>query len=268
MRQLLSRGDYAATWHLDRSTRRAKDRGFPRVDSREAIATLRPRAAVLDCLGTLLELEPPGPLLRAELARRGLAVSEATAVEAFRAEIELYRARHLEAFDREALERLRDDCAQVIADVVGAPPSRHGAVREAMLAALRFAPYPDAAPALRTLAAAGIPCVVASNWDCSLPGTLEAAGLRRLLDGVVTSAALGAAKPAAAVFEAALAVSGCEPADAVCVGDSLEHDVAGATGAGMRAVLLRRSPGSAAAEPGVPVARSLGEAVSLVLGLG
>ena len=51
-------------------------------------------------------------------------------------------------------------------------------------------------------------------------------------------AALRAAKPAPEVFTAALAALAVEPADAVFVGDSPFHDVAGAQAAGMTAVLV------------------------------
>jgi putative hydrolase of the HAD superfamily len=86
--------------------------------------------------------------------------------------------------------------------------------------------------------------VVASNWDCSLPHVLEEAGLASLVDGVVASADVGADKPAAAVFEAALALAGCGPERAVHVGDSTVNDVAGATRAGIRAVLIDRAGGT------------------------
>ncbi|MEA2422373.1 MAG: hypothetical protein QOF55_1472, partial [Thermoleophilaceae bacterium] len=58
--------------------------------------------------------------------------------------------------------------------------------------------------------------------------------------GVVSSASVGANKPAPAVFEAALALAGCGPEDAVHVGDSVESDVVGAQAAGVRALLIDR----------------------------
>src|SRR5205823_7787024 len=106
---------------------------------------------------------------------------------------------------------------------------------------IRFDAYPDAAPALRDLRARGIRLVVASNWDCSLPEVLERAGLASLLDGVVSSAMVGAAKPDPAVFEGALREAGCAPEHALHVGDSLSKDVAGAARAGVATVLLDRA---------------------------
>ena len=59
-------------------------------------------------------------------------------------------------------------------------------------------------------------------------------------------------------------------ADALMVGDSLKHDVEGALGVGMRAVLLNRGDSAAprvAADHGAPVIHSLRELPPL-LGLG
>jgi putative hydrolase of the HAD superfamily len=68
-----------------------------------------------------------------------------------------------------------------------------------------------------------------------------------LFDGIVTSAQVGARKPAAAIFQRALSLLGVPPARAVHVGDSLHEDVEGARSAGIGAVLLRRDgePGPA-----------------------
>ena len=50
-------------------------------------------------------------------------------------------------------------------------------------------------------------------------------------------------KPHPSIFAAALQLVDVPAADAVMVGDSVRHDVDGARRAGMRAVLLHRSPG-------------------------
>jgi putative hydrolase of the HAD superfamily len=105
----------------------------------------------------------------------------------------------------------------------------------------------------------GIRLIVASNWDVSLHDVLAATGLRELLDGVVTSAEAGAAKPAGAVFAAALEAGRADAADAVHIGDSLDEDVAGAHAAGIAAVLLIRDGSATPAAAGVPVIGSLGE---------
>jgi putative hydrolase of the HAD superfamily len=199
------------------------------------------RAVLLDALGTLLELEPPAPRLRAELAARGVAVTEAEADAALRVEIAYYRAHHDEAGDVEALADLRDRCAAVLA---GALPEHARAVpdlRAALLSSLRFRPYAEVPATLAALRAAGLRLVVVSNWDVSLHEALATTGLAPLLDGAISSAEAGAAKPAPTVFARALALAGdVDPADAVHVGDDLAADVEGARAAGIAPVLVVR----------------------------
>ncbi len=219
----------------------------------------------LDALGTLVAMEPPAPRLRTELARRAcLDVGAEAAEDAFRAEIAFYLEHHLEGRDAGSLELLRDRCAAIIAESLDLPGLEAGEVREAMLAAIRFKAQPDAFGALRALRSRGVRLVVASNWDCSLGEVLAAAGLLPLVDGVVSSALAGAAKPDQAVFEAALAMAGTAVEEAVHVGDSPDHDIAGARAAGLRAILLDRRGVATTAD--VPVIRRLDELPSLLFG--
>ena len=64
------------------------------------------------------------------------------------------------------------------------------------------------------------------------------------------------------IFAAALQLLGVQAADAVMVGDSLEHDIEGALAVGMRAILLNRGDAAAPTVAGdhrVPIIRSLHE---------
>jgi putative hydrolase of the HAD superfamily len=230
-----------------------------------------PRALLLDALGTLVELQPPAPALRTELARRfGVQVELDEAARALRAEISYYRAHLQQARDAPSLAALRRRCAEVLRDAL--PPSARlhtvsiDALTPALLAALRFRAYDDARPALLAARARGRRIVVVSNWDVSLEGVLERVGLAALIDGVVTSAVIGARKPAPAIFEAALRIADVRPDHALHVGDSLEEDIDGARAAGLRAVLLRRD--GDAGVPGVPAIASLSELDSLLVGMG
>lgn len=222
---------------------------------------------LIDSFGTLVAMEPPHVRLRAILdAEAGVALPDEAAAAAFRAEIGHYLAHHLEGRDAESLERLRDDCAAVLHDALGdrAAGADRALVRRAMLESIAFDAYADSATALRAFRAGGLRVVVASNWDCSLPEVLAQARLLHLVDAVVPSAVVGAAKPDPALFDAALAAAGCEAGEALHVGDSLEKDVAGALAAGIAAVLVARDPDAAAAPvpPGVPVVRSLVDLVA------
>ena len=65
-------------------------------------------------------------------------------------------------------------------------------------------------------------------------------GLKRLVDEIVCSSDLPAAKPDPRAFQTTLARLGVEAEHALMVGDGLENDVLGARGAGMNAVLIDR----------------------------
>jgi putative hydrolase of the HAD superfamily len=216
---------------------------------------------LLDALGTLVELQPPAPRLQRLLRESGFDVSEEQAATAFAAEIAYYLDHHLDGSDPERLERLRDRCADEMRRALGIPALDHATARRAMLGALEFSPYPDVVPALRELRERGLTLVVASNWDCSLPEWLRPAGILELVDGVVTSAEVGAAKPSPRVFQRALAVAGVDPVEALHVGDKVDNDIGGAAAAGVRGVLLQRD-GSPPA--GIEAISSLSELATLL----
>jgi putative hydrolase of the HAD superfamily len=232
--------------------------------TRAAVMPADTRAVLLDGMGTLLALAPPAPaLVRALRVEHGLRIAPAAARRAFGAEIDYYRAHHHEGRDAGTLEDLRRRCAAVLRDELPEAVARALSLSQltaAMLAALRFAAYPDASATLAALRARGLTLAVVSNWDVSLPAVLDAAGLAGMLDAVLTSAAVGAPKPGRAIFQAAIALAGVAPEQAVHVGDSIAHDVIGARAAGVTPILLRRAGGEPeAAPPGVAVISSLAE---------
>jgi putative hydrolase of the HAD superfamily len=224
---------------------------------------------LIDAMGTLVRLQPPAPLLRSELRDRfGVTVSEAEAAAALRAEITFYRAHMGDGRDAATLHELRLRCAAVLRDALpvgGGAPGSHALGYEALdldellralLASLRFVAFDDARDALLAVRARGIWVVVVSNWDVSVLDVLEQTGLAPLLDGAVSSAAIGVAKPSPAVFEHALALAGARAADAIHVGDSPSEDVAGALAAGIEPVLIDRT-GDGERVAGVRTIRSL-----------
>jgi putative hydrolase of the HAD superfamily len=219
------------------------------------------RAVLLDALGTLVELQPPAPRLQRLLHDFGFEVSEEQAAAGFMAEIAYYLDHHLDGSDPERLERLRDRCADEMRRALGISELDHATARRVMLDALEFTPYPDVEPALLELRDRDVTVVIASNWDCSLPEWLRPAGILELVDGVVTSAEVGAAKPSPRVFERALGVAGVEPGEALHVGDKVDNDIQGAAAAGVRGVLLQREGDP---PPGVESIRSLRELPALL----
>jgi putative hydrolase of the HAD superfamily len=213
---------------------------------------------LLDALGTLVELVPPWPALVRELRARGVEVREDEARAALLGEMAYYRAHLHEAPTPVALAGLRARCARTLGDAL--PPAAAALgddeLLAALMASLSFRPYPEVRGVLRALRAAGARLVVVSNWDVSLHDMLDRTGLSPLVDGAVSSAELGAAKPDAAIFQHALELAGgVAPGDALHAGDSVEADVEGALGAGLGAVLVARH--GERPPPGVQAVRTL-----------
>ncbi len=98
---------------------------------------------------------------------------------------------------------------------------------------------------------------------------LKLLGVLDLVDFVVISGELGAWKPEPAIFAEALRLGGAIAAEGVFVGDSPEHDIAGARAAGLRAVWMNRTGAAwpaAAVRPDAEV-RGLAEVVALLGGV-
>jgi 2-haloalkanoic acid dehalogenase type II len=193
------------------------------------------RAVFLDALGTLVELEPPWVSLRERIPAE---VSNERLVAAVRVEMDYYREHAHEGRDPDSLADLRERCARLISRELEVEVTA-----DQLVESVRMSAYPDAVPALTALRGHGLRLVAVSNWDCSLGTVLERCGLAELLDGAISSAEAGAPKPDPATFAAALELVGCEPAEALHVGDTREEDVVGARAAGIRALLLDRDYG-------------------------
>ncbi len=115
---------------------------------------------------------------------------------------------------------------------------------------------PGAIEALSQLRSRGLKLGLICNT-----GRTPGSALRRLLEGMGVMGLLDAAffsdetiyrKPDVRMFRAALEALGAEPGRSVHVGDSLENDVQGALGAGMRAVWICRN-GRREDAPGIMV---------------
>ena len=159
---------------------------------------------LLDALGTLVELEPPAPHLRRELRERfDVQITHDDAQRAISEEIAYYRAHLHEGQDEARIAALRARCAEVLRTALHAYPAlRRRDLTDALLGSLHFNTYPDVEPALAAARAMGRKLLVVSNWDASLHDVLARLGLAVHLDGVVTSAETGRAKPDPAIFTA------------------------------------------------------------------
>lgn len=190
------------------------------------------RAVTVDGFGTLLKLDDPVARLQEALHDAGFETDMETTARAFAAEVHHYRPRSHQGRDPASLAALREECVGVFLREAGAPTTPDAFV-EPFMAALAFDPVPGAREALRELRELGLKLACAANWDIGLHAELGRLGLGELFDLVLTSAEVGAPKPAPVIFERALSALGVEPAAAVHVGDE-ELDRRGAQAAGMR----------------------------------
>ncbi|MQA28908.1 MAG: HAD-IA family hydrolase [Luteitalea sp.] len=134
-----------------------------------------------------------------------------------------------------------------------------------------FELYDDAPAVLRALVADGLRIGLISNSHRCLASFQSHFELHGLIAAAVSSSEHGYMKPHPSIFEAALKLLDVAPREAVMVGDTVGHDIEGALGAGMCAVLIHRGmvphprePALAAA--GVPTVRSLSELPPLLSG--
>lgn len=96
--------------------------------------------------------------------------------------------------------------------------------------------FPEARPALVALRQR-FTLIAVTNGNANL----DKIGIRGLFDGVVSAATAGAAKPARAIFDMAVAAGGASAEQTIHVGDHPLYDVHGAREAGLRAVWVNRN---------------------------
>ena len=99
--------------------------------------------------------------------------------------------------------------------------------------------FDDVVPALSDLAR-DHRLFVLSNFDRRLRRILAGHDLLRFFGHVIISSEVGAAKPHARMFRAALEVAGCAPGLCLHIGDDMICDVEGAQSSGMHAFHVKR----------------------------
>jgi putative hydrolase of the HAD superfamily len=230
------------------------------------------RAVTLDAAGTLIDVaEPVGETYARTAARHGIALvgseTECRFREAFvaapplafpgvppprlaDAERAWWRALVRAAFGDAAASGHFEPCFAELFDHFAQP----GAWRV----------HPDAPDALVALRRRRLALGVVSNFDRRLRNVLDGLGVGRLVDAIVPSTGVGAAKPEPALFHAAAAILGVRPGDILHAGDGPATDVAGARAAGLKAVLVDRQGRHPASLFDTCVVRSLAELPTVV----
>jgi putative hydrolase of the HAD superfamily len=122
-----------------------------------------------------------------------------------------------------------------------------------------FSLYEEVPDVLRELHRYGYKIGLISNTQRSLAEFERHFSLDGLFSVAISSSDHGYMKPHPSIFEEGLRRAGVAAHEAVMVGDSVPHDIAGALRSGMRGVLVARSGLSSGAPPQVPVIQSLRE---------
>jgi len=115
----------------------------------------------------------------------------------------------------------------------------------------------DVRPTLSRVRAAGYTVGLVSNRTGALDDLVAELGLAGLFDFTLSAGQAGAWKPAPEIFQKAVALANCAPAEAVYVGDNYYADIEGARGAGLHPVLY--DPRGLFPEPGCPVIHTIDE---------
>ena len=127
-----------------------------------------------------------------------------------------------------------------------------------------FSMYDDVPDVLRGLHGDGLKIGLISNTQRCLTSFQKHFDLEGLFAVTLSSADHGYMKPHPSIFAAALRATEVTAGESVMVGDSYAHDIEGARGAGMRAVLVSRSGRIDPHPADVPVISTLRELPALL----
>ncbi|MBI5094478.1 MAG: HAD-IA family hydrolase [Candidatus Hydrogenedentes bacterium] len=210
--------------------------------------SFRYEAVLFDAGNTLLRVEPSVGEIYSDTARRHGVNARAEDIERHFRVVFAERDGDLVNYTSEAAERewWRNvvhtvfDRAGCRADFGSRFEEFFGELHNLFLDSSVWRVFEDVRPVLEQLNAMGIRRAIASNWDSRLPQILDSLGLSESFEFVITSSAVGRSKPHPLLFERALERLGLTPERVVYVGDSYDHDVVGARGAGLAALHLDR----------------------------
>lgn len=207
------------------------------------------RAVFFDAGYTLLCMDPPQETLFLDVCSvLGIAIDDARLAKAVRdanvmlaprtpaGEHRPYSVERVDAFWIDYHRIVLEGCAADPRDARHAEP-----VYRLFSKRLGWRVYDDVRPVLERLRARGVILGVISNWTGDLEDVLRRIDLHAPFQVIVDSARFGHEKPHPEIFAEALRRAGVSPADAIHVGDSIEHDVDGAMRSGLRPVLVDRA---------------------------
>jgi putative hydrolase of the HAD superfamily len=197
---------------------------------------------LLDFYGTLAEDVHPTPAIDRVLAGRGYSLPDHLREQWWNGDLD--GIEHLdESQSRDHYVAWQDARLVALLTEADVHPDEHDVIvaeLNAGRAQRELRAYPEVPAVLEELRRAGLVLAVCSNWDWDLEPAVAEAGLAGMVDVLVSSAWAGARKPHARIFRRTLEQLGCEPTEALFVGDTWRPDVEGPRAFGMRAVYLER----------------------------
>jgi 2-haloacid dehalogenase len=191
------------------------------------------KACVFDAYGTLFDVHAPAAALASDLGGRGAVISAE------------WRSKQLEYTWLRSLMGRYADFAQVTADALDYVLSVHGLsgspLRGRLLSLYNtLSAYPDAAPCLETLKAAGARTGILSNGSPSmLAAAVTSAKLGAHLDYILSVDTVRIYKPSPEVYKLAPNAFGVEPFQIAFVSANA-WDCAGAAAFGFRVIHVNR----------------------------
>lgn len=136
------------------------------------------------------------------------------------------------------------DHARVFHSLIDAGPGVDRALAEALYEVMldTWHAYEDSVPTLAGLQQRGLPICLLSNAGVPIRAVLDREGLTDHYDHIVLSYEVGAVKPDARIFRAALEALALPAAAVLMVGDNA-HDDGGGAALGIRTLILPRTAG-------------------------
>jgi putative hydrolase of the HAD superfamily len=201
------------------------------------------RAAVFDCAGTLLRLDPPTEQIFQEAAAElglDIALTEIARAYEIVSFAQPIKSSELTTKAKKDAFYARFNRSLCLALGIDRSYDRlHPLLLSRFATRRRWVAFDDAAAAL-TAVGASVAVHALANWDRHLDDVLVRAGLRHLIGDAASSEQLGAEKPSRACFAAFLDRNGLDPAQVVYVGNEYFADVVGAREAGLTPILVDR----------------------------
>lgn len=207
------------------------------------------RAVFFDAGYTLLCMDPPQEMLFLDVCSElGIAIDDSRLANAVRSANVMLAPRTPASehapYAVERVDRFWIEYHRIVLEGCAADPSgaaRAEPVYRLFSKRLGWRVYDDVRPALAALRERGVVLGVISNWTGDLEEVLRRIDLHAPFDVILDSARFGHEKPHPEIFAEALRRAGVSSANALHVGDSIEHDIDGAIGSGLRPVLVDRS---------------------------